>query len=493
MKLLVIGGTHFVGRAMVEDAVARGHDVTVFHRGPAEPERFPEVEHVHGDRDGGLDPLRGQDVGRGDRHVRLRPARGAGLRATARRRGRRPTCSSRRSRSIRTTRHAGGTEASPTRQPPFPDTEEITAESYGGLKVACELEAQDRVPRDGASSSGPGTSWVRHDPSDRFTYWVRRAAGRRPDARPRPAGPAAAGRRRPRPRRVHARSPGGGDGRRVRRRRPARAAHVGPGAPGARGGRAGRAPSSRGWTRRSCGTRVKEEDGELPLWDIDYPGLHSFDASKAIAAGLRHRPLTETIADTLAWDRGRGALKVGLTPERERALLQAVEQSRGAGRRRLASRRLGRAHHPLQHVDPACERAELVGGERPEARRQGSDALRATLPQRPDSLRGGARTITARPSSGSGWRATYPSRSMPSTRRVMVGGSTCSASASSPTRRGPAKTSTDSAESRGAEIPSASSSTRRRRNRWIAAECRRSATASTSRVGEVGLDVVIGI
>jgi len=76
--------------------------------------------------------------------------------------------------------------------------------------------------------------------------------------------------------------------------------------------------------------RVKEEDGELPLWDIDYAGLHSFDASKAIAAGLHHRPLAETIADTLAWDRGRGALKVGLTPERERELLQAWSVSGGA-------------------------------------------------------------------------------------------------------------------------------------------------------------------
>jgi 2'-hydroxyisoflavone reductase len=66
---------------------------------------------------------------------------------------------------------------------------------------------------------------------------------------------------------------------------------------------------------------VKEDDGELPLWDIDHAGLQCFDATKAIATGLRHRPLAETIADTLAWDRGRGALKAGLTPERERALL----------------------------------------------------------------------------------------------------------------------------------------------------------------------------
>ena len=75
--------------------------------------------------------------------------------------------------------------------------------------------------------------------------------------------------------------------------------------------------------------RINDEEGELPLWDIDYPGLHSFDASKAIGAGLHHRPLAETIADTLVWDRGRGPLKVGLTPERERELLQAWTKEAG--------------------------------------------------------------------------------------------------------------------------------------------------------------------
>ena len=57
MKLLVIGGTSFVGRAFVERAVADGHDVTVFHRGEQEPDDLPPVTHVHGDRDGDLDRL----------------------------------------------------------------------------------------------------------------------------------------------------------------------------------------------------------------------------------------------------------------------------------------------------------------------------------------------------------------------------------------------------------------------------------------------------
>ena len=44
MKLLVLGGTKFLGRATVEDALARGHEVTLFNRGETNPELFAEVE-----------------------------------------------------------------------------------------------------------------------------------------------------------------------------------------------------------------------------------------------------------------------------------------------------------------------------------------------------------------------------------------------------------------------------------------------------------------
>lgn len=60
MDLLVIGGTQFVGRAIVEEAVALGYDVTVFHRGQSEPEDLPTVHHLHGDRDGDLSILSGR-------------------------------------------------------------------------------------------------------------------------------------------------------------------------------------------------------------------------------------------------------------------------------------------------------------------------------------------------------------------------------------------------------------------------------------------------
>ena len=74
MKLLLIGGPKFVGFALIEAALARGHEVTTFNRGQTQPERFP------GDREAARRPRRrplgprGADLGRRSRHVRLRPA-----------------------------------------------------------------------------------------------------------------------------------------------------------------------------------------------------------------------------------------------------------------------------------------------------------------------------------------------------------------------------------------------------------------------------------
>ena len=59
MRLLVLGGTKFLGRAAVEAALARGHEVTLFNRGETNPGLFPEVEKLRGDRDGDLARARG--------------------------------------------------------------------------------------------------------------------------------------------------------------------------------------------------------------------------------------------------------------------------------------------------------------------------------------------------------------------------------------------------------------------------------------------------
>src|SRR5262245_25889405 len=60
MRTLVLGGTRFVGRAFVEKALAAGNEVTLFNRGVTNPELFPEVEKVHGDRERDLSALAGR-------------------------------------------------------------------------------------------------------------------------------------------------------------------------------------------------------------------------------------------------------------------------------------------------------------------------------------------------------------------------------------------------------------------------------------------------
>jgi 2'-hydroxyisoflavone reductase len=57
MRLLIIGGTQFVGRHIAEIALERGHQVTVFHRGKTNADAVPEAEHILGDRDHDLDHL----------------------------------------------------------------------------------------------------------------------------------------------------------------------------------------------------------------------------------------------------------------------------------------------------------------------------------------------------------------------------------------------------------------------------------------------------
>jgi len=60
MHILILGGTVFLGRHVVEASLARGHDVTLFNRGQTRPELFPELEKLRGDRDGDLGALVGR-------------------------------------------------------------------------------------------------------------------------------------------------------------------------------------------------------------------------------------------------------------------------------------------------------------------------------------------------------------------------------------------------------------------------------------------------
>ena len=61
MKLLLLGGPKFVGRAVIDTALERGHEVTLFNRGMTGAELYPGLERIVGDRDGGLEGLRGRE------------------------------------------------------------------------------------------------------------------------------------------------------------------------------------------------------------------------------------------------------------------------------------------------------------------------------------------------------------------------------------------------------------------------------------------------
>lgn len=328
MKLLLIGGTSFVGRAAVEGAIERGHEVTVFHRGEHEPEGLSGVEHVHGDRDGGLDPLRGRtwDValdtcGYVPRVVRASAQLLADAVGTY--------CFVSSLSVLPDDAFAGANEDTPVHQQPFPDTEEITNESYGPLKVACELEAQAALPGR-CLVIRPGYIVGPNDPSDRFTYWIRRARTGGELAAP---GPQSGNLQV-----IDARDLGGFMLDHLEAGTSDVFGVTGPGEPltwGAflplavdvAGSGAGLTWVGQEFLETQLGDQI---DDALPLRDYPYQGLHSYDIGKAVAAGLTFRPLAETIADTIAWDADRDQAKpmrAGLTGERERDLLAAWHAS----------------------------------------------------------------------------------------------------------------------------------------------------------------------
>jgi 2'-hydroxyisoflavone reductase len=173
VRLLVLGGTKFVGRALVEAALARGHEVTLFHRGRTNAGLFPEAEHLLGDRDGGLDALSGRtwdaclDVcGYVPRVVRQSVEL---LRGSV---GRYVFVST---ISVYADFREPVAEGSPLAELDDPAVEEITGDTYGGLKVLCEREVE-RGFAEGALIVRPGFVVGAHDPTGRFTYWVHRAA-----------------------------------------------------------------------------------------------------------------------------------------------------------------------------------------------------------------------------------------------------------------------------------------------------------------------------
>lgn len=328
----MLGGTAFLGRHYVEAALERGHEVTLFNRGQTNPELFPEAARITGDRNQDLSALTGREWDAVfdpsafvPRHVR------GLLEALAGRTGHYTFVSS---VSVYPLDQPDKSETAPVIELADPATEEV-GEHYGGLKALCERAAEEMLPGRVVNLRA-GLIVGPHDPTNRFTYWPARMA--------RGGEVLAPGRPEARVQLIHARdiadwaldmAERGGSG----------TFNVTGPEPPTTMGRVLEAcvAVSRGGARL---TWVSEEflldQGvgpwmEMPLWIPGHMGdLHNAPIARALAAGLRFRPLAQTVAETLAWERtrvpddrpqvdagGRLRARGGMAPERERELLAA--------------------------------------------------------------------------------------------------------------------------------------------------------------------------
>jgi nucleoside-diphosphate-sugar epimerase len=319
VRLLVIGGTVFLGRHVAETALARGHEVTVFHRG--RHGRAPDgAEALIGDRTSDLSALEGREwdavidtCGFAPEDVALTAG------ALADRVGHYGFVSS--GSAYADWPHAPVSEDSPV----FESDER----EYGPLKAACERAAEAALPGR-VLVARAGVIVGPHENIGRLPWWLRRLAAGGEVLAP---GPPEAELQL-----IDARD---------------LAAWMLDMAEAGRGGafNAIAQPGSATWgellalAREVTGggaelrwvapelieARVEEPWEALPLWPIpSLPGLYGMSAQRAARAGLTPRPLRETVADTWAWlaaggelDAWRSELRAtGLSPEAERELLR---------------------------------------------------------------------------------------------------------------------------------------------------------------------------
>jgi 2'-hydroxyisoflavone reductase len=320
MRLLILGGSQFLGRAIAAHACAAGHDVTCAARGLAGP-IAPGARFVYVDRDvaDGLEPLSRENF---DAVVDVSRHPGQVRRAVAALRQHVGHWTLVSTVSVYADNRTPGQRAdtAPLRAPTAADIEHGSDETYGAAKVACE-----QAVGAGAFICRAGLIVGPEDPTGRFTYWPARLAR-------------------------------GGD-------------VLAPGAPEdavqfidvrdlaqwiVHAGQAdltgiydGIGPTrSRGELLAECAAALNAScrftwvdrafleahdvrrwagPRSLPLWLPlpDYAGFATRDTAPARKAGLSLRPLSETARDTLDWLRSSNGAVVGLTIEEERDVLAA--------------------------------------------------------------------------------------------------------------------------------------------------------------------------
>jgi 2'-hydroxyisoflavone reductase len=324
MRILVLGGTRFVGRAFVEEALAAGHELTLFNRGTTAPDLFPDVERVGGDRGVDLSALAGRTwdlVFDSACYIpRLARMSAEALRDAAPRYAFVSSIS-----AYADPLTVGQDETAPVATIDDPTTEEVTNDSYGALKVLAEEEVR-RVYGDAALVLRPGFICGPYDSADRMPFWLRRVA-RGGDVLA-PESPDAAvqlidARDIARFALAAAEAGRGGTFNLCAPPEPYRfgdlleaAARV-----------VGQPEVRFTWAPAAfLVERGLDQWEALPWWSPPAEvGISRVDASRAFAAGLRFRPVEDSLRDCWAWDRARGDVPLrdgeGLPPEREAELL----------------------------------------------------------------------------------------------------------------------------------------------------------------------------
>ncbi len=325
MKILIVGGTRFLGRYLVEAAQKHGHSLALFNRGQSNPELFSDIETFHGDRDGGLGILGER---RWDAVIDTCGYFPRIVQQSADffkdRTGHYTFISS--ISVYKDLSRPGFNEKAPLATIDDTSKEEITGETYGPYKVICENNIQGAFP-DRALIIRPGLIVGPHDFSDRFTYWVTRCAEGGDILVPKPED----------------RELQCIDVRDLSEWTISMVENNAKGAYNATGpdytltmkkliGVCRTVTGARSETYWVDGQFLLDHDvapwTELPLWIAEEKsaGMLDADISKALKTGLKFRTMVETVRDTYEWARTLPAdykPKAGLDPDKEKRVLEA--------------------------------------------------------------------------------------------------------------------------------------------------------------------------
>jgi len=321
MRILLIGGTRFIGRHVVESALAGGHDVTLFHRGRTGTDLFPDVQHLLGDRDSDLSALANGEWDATVDTCAYFPRQVQKLAdVLGDRGGHHLLVSSVSAYASPDTR--GYREDARLAELDDPTVEQVTGETYGGLKVLCERAAVER--------HGPATVLVRPTyvvgPDDytwRFPWWVARFAAGGEVLAPGPAdAPSQV---------IDVRDMATWMVGLLERGESGPFHAVGPSAAftwGEQLDTVARTVAPAGttltWVDEDFLLAEKVDEGLLPLWSGGDPDvlMMTADPAAALATRLVIRPLEETVRDTLEWTRTvEQPAAPGLPATQERELL----------------------------------------------------------------------------------------------------------------------------------------------------------------------------